>query len=85
MDILAIPETVARARAFLATPKGAVKMWDLLIERGYDLDRAIAEVVVWELANCRNGRLREVDAEDVAEITERVIAAEWTREPVEAA
>jgi len=77
---------IATVRAYINSRAGASKMWDLMYgRRALTLDQAIGEVVVWELANCHNGRLREVDAEDIATITERVIAAEWTREPVEAA
>ena len=76
-----IAAIVSRVRCYLATRQGARKVWNLMYgPAACTLDRAIAEIAMWAMVSCHNGRLREAEAsyEDLTAITERVIEAEWT-------
>ncbi|MFA5911820.1 MAG: hypothetical protein WC815_23820 [Vicinamibacterales bacterium] len=78
---------VARVLGYVRSDAGRRNRRALMQGRGYSYERTIGEQVVYVLQNCRNGRLRDVDYEYVAELTDRVIIAETSgsREPGEVA
>ena len=77
-----IAEHVAAVRRYLATAKGRRKVVELMYGRGLSFERAIGEIAIVMLANCHNGRLREVSIEDFNLVAHRVMDEELRFEVV---
>ena len=87
IQAIATESQVAKIIAYLATDKGRADKRRLMARYHYEPDsprRAIAEIVLYQLASRRGGYWREIEYEVIEDCTDRVIMATLDRERVPA-